>query len=147
MSPLLGDLSVGFAARKSCAEHLLPSWVAAIKLDARNEFLERVVRFWLMLFPEDILPEQEEEFYNASRRLKIFHLPYQPDFLSECYKRFTLKTLSDTPERCITRDSIIKQTMMSTEALSALQEERARGRLDPELPRTLFVDLLKEVKL
>lgn len=146
MSPILGDYSVGFPARKSCIQHLLPSWLAAVRLAAQNDFLEKVVRFWLLVFPEDILPEQEEEFYNASHRLKIFQIPiYEPDFLTECWKRFTLKSLHDTPERCTTRDNIIRQTLTSIESLSNLNEERARSRMDPELPQTLFVDLLKEV--
>lgn len=146
MSPLLGDYSVGFTARKSLTQYLLPSWSAAVKLDATEEFLEKAVLFWLLVFPEDILPEQEEEFYNTSRRLEVFQLPiYLPDFLNECYKRFTLKIVPDSRERCTTRDNIIRAAIASRKSLSALHEEQARSRFDPEINRTLFVDLLKEV--
>lgn len=146
MSPLLGDYSVGFTARKSLTQYLLPSWLAAVRLDAADAFLEKAVLFWLLVFPEDILPEQEEEFYNASGRLEIFHLPiYEPKFLSDCYKRFTLKNLPDSPERCTTRDNIIRGTITSLKSLSTIYEEQARSRLDPEIDRTIFLNLLKEV--
>lgn len=137
---------MGFAARKSFVQHLLPSWLAASKSDAKVEFMEKVVSFWLLVFPEDILPGQEEQFYERSRRLEVFHLPvYEPDFLSDCYQRFTAKNLPDTPERCTKRDDITRRTIASRRSLSILEEERARGLVDPNLPRAFLAELLQEV--
>lgn len=146
MSPIFQDHSVGFNARKSLAQHLLPSWRAALALNAKDAFLEKAVCFWLLVFPEDILPEQEDEFYARSCRLDVFQISvYQPDFLTECWKRFTKKNLPDTPDRYTKRDDIVQRTMVSLQTLSTLEEERARMRLDPKIPRSLFVELLQEV--
>lgn len=99
---------MGFAARESLAQHLLPSWLIMVKSNERDEFLEKAVQYWLLVFPEDILPEQEEGFYNKSGCLNVFQLPVSEDkFLDECYERCMLKKLPDTPDRCNKRDDII----------------------------------------
>lgn len=114
MSPKFSDHSVGLSARKSFAQHLLPSWIAALKADAKSQFLTNASSLWLLIFPEDILPDQSDEFYQESRRLEVCAISIsEARFLRDCARRFSQKNLPDTPERCTERDDIIRQTMIS----------------------------------
>ncbi|KAF9039563.1 hypothetical protein BDP27DRAFT_1455356 [Rhodocollybia butyracea] len=145
LSPRFSDFSTGHHARESFVKHLLPAWSIAFTNRDQKEFLVSVVKLWLCIFPEDILPEQPYRECVKSSRLTVSQLPFDiSTYKSELHKRCTLKTLMDTPERVVERDRLVQHMVDKSSQRSSSITQKAQNSLYKDRPRSFFTEALSQ---
>ncbi|KAF9067360.1 hypothetical protein BDP27DRAFT_1422913 [Rhodocollybia butyracea] len=127
LSPRFSDFSTGHHARESFVKHLLPAWSIAFTNRDQKEFLGSVVKLWLWIFPEDILPEQPYRECVKSSRLTVSQLPFDiSTYKSELHKRLVQHMVDKSSQR------------------SSSITQKAQNSLYKDRPRSFFTEALSQ---